>query len=224
MLVSHRHRFVCMKTRKTGGTSVEIYLEPFCAPEGDPEAGRAHYRAAQESAAGIIGARGVPVTPALRWFNHMSAEAVRAGIGAARWDAYRKVCVVRDPYERAVSQFWWLLDEAERARLAAAPFDAVRAAYRGWILGGGHLDDERPVYAIGGRFALDGVIRHERLADDLAGFCAQVGVPWDPARLGRFKAEHRRRAEPGRDYQDGATRARVQAVWGQEFDWFGYPR
>ena len=30
MLISHICRFIYLKTRKTAGTSVEIYFEPFC--------------------------------------------------------------------------------------------------------------------------------------------------------------------------------------------------
>ena len=33
-LVSHKHQFVFLKTRKTAGTSIEMLLEPFCAPPG----------------------------------------------------------------------------------------------------------------------------------------------------------------------------------------------
>ena len=33
MLVSHKHRFIFVKTRKTGGTSVELALAPHCGPD-----------------------------------------------------------------------------------------------------------------------------------------------------------------------------------------------
>ena len=33
MIVSHRHRFIFIKTRKTAGTSIEIALSPHCGPE-----------------------------------------------------------------------------------------------------------------------------------------------------------------------------------------------
>ena len=32
MIVSHRHKFVFMKTRKTAGTSIEIALSEHCGP------------------------------------------------------------------------------------------------------------------------------------------------------------------------------------------------
>ena len=45
-LVSHRKRFIFLKTHKTAGTSVEVALEPLCAPNGAVTG--EHYRAALE--------------------------------------------------------------------------------------------------------------------------------------------------------------------------------
>ena len=33
MIVSHRHRFIFVKTAKTAGSSVELYLRQFCGPD-----------------------------------------------------------------------------------------------------------------------------------------------------------------------------------------------
>ena len=33
MIVSHRHRFIFIKTRKTAGTSIEIALSAHCGPD-----------------------------------------------------------------------------------------------------------------------------------------------------------------------------------------------
>ena len=32
--ISHKHKFIFLKTTKTAGTSVEAYLQPLCVPEG----------------------------------------------------------------------------------------------------------------------------------------------------------------------------------------------
>jgi hypothetical protein len=61
MLISHVCRFIFLKTLKTAGTSVEIYLEPYCV---DPKSysGEIHHRnrsgvswvrAAEPTASGI---------------------------------------------------------------------------------------------------------------------------------------------------------------------------
>ena len=33
MIISHKHNFIFIKTRKTAGSSVELYLENFCGPD-----------------------------------------------------------------------------------------------------------------------------------------------------------------------------------------------
>ena len=35
MLVSHARKFIYTKTLKTAGTSVEVFLEPYCRPPGE---------------------------------------------------------------------------------------------------------------------------------------------------------------------------------------------
>jgi hypothetical protein len=52
MLISHRYRFICTKTVKTAGTSVENFFEEFCMPEG--EWTESHGRDEYESPTGII--------------------------------------------------------------------------------------------------------------------------------------------------------------------------
>jgi len=54
VLVSHRLRFIYTKTAKTGGTSVESYVDD-CMPEGEWSA--SHARDAHESPEGIVGRR-----------------------------------------------------------------------------------------------------------------------------------------------------------------------
>ncbi|MDX1711046.1 MAG: hypothetical protein R3316_07890 [Rhodovibrionaceae bacterium] len=33
MIVSHKHRFISVKTEKTAGTSIEAMLSPLCGPD-----------------------------------------------------------------------------------------------------------------------------------------------------------------------------------------------
>ena len=33
MIISHKHKFIFIKTRKTAGTSIELFLSRFCGPE-----------------------------------------------------------------------------------------------------------------------------------------------------------------------------------------------
>lgn len=57
MLVSHRHRFIFVKTRKSAGSSVELAFEPFARPEGSTPPGGEWGFATEEMVtdAGVVG-------------------------------------------------------------------------------------------------------------------------------------------------------------------------
>lgn len=105
MLVSHRYRFIYTKTVKTAGTSVESYFEPYCMKEG--EWSFSNQRDEYISDAGIIGYRGKNRPDNCVWYNHMSAREIKNLLGQDIWDSYFKFCVVRNPFSKAVSWYYF---------------------------------------------------------------------------------------------------------------------
>ena len=94
MLVSHRYKFIYTKTRKTAGSSVESYFEPFCMPDG--EWTQRHLREEYVSDAGIIGFRGKPAQAGdAYWWNHMPARMIRRRLGEDTWRLVLQI--LRDP-------------------------------------------------------------------------------------------------------------------------------
>uniref|UniRef100_UPI002604C969 hypothetical protein n=1 Tax=Arenimonas sp. GDDSR-1 TaxID=2950125 RepID=UPI002604C969 len=179
MLCSHSKRFLYFKTKKTAGTSVEIYFEPHCLPPGSwrPE----HARAETVSAYGIIGSRMRGRSGTDAWFNHMPAALVRERIGHEIFESYFKFCVIRNPYDKMVSRFWGdpRHSEDERLALLAAPFATVTARFRNFLLAGTkRFADDRDVYCIDGEAAMDRFIRYECLHEDLQAVCSHLGVPY----------------------------------------------
>jgi hypothetical protein len=235
MLISHRFRFIYLKTRKTAGTSVEAYFEPYCV---DPERREPppHEREAEVTKWGVVGYRGDP-RPGEVWFNHMPASRIRELVGDDVWSNYLKFCVVRNPFDKAVSLFWFTLPNSERGRLSGAPFTDVRAAFAGWLLGGArnrirtrwrgkdHAEDigvDEPIVTIAGNLVVDDVIRYESLEADLKRMCRTLDIPWESERLERLKSEYRTRPEPFAEYYGRATAAKVRQLFGWELETFGY--
>lgn len=222
MLVSLRHGFIYQKVHKTAGTSVEILLEPCCCPPG-LYPGPAHHRPELVTPDGIIGRRGRKQRGvAETWYNHMPAAEVRALLGEEIWNRAHKFCVARNPFDKAVSWFWWALRPPLTETLHAAPFAEVRDAFRARLREPDFPPRDAEVYLIDHRFALDGWLRYEHLAADLEALIARLRLPPPPHPLGRYKAEHRRRAEPWQAYFDAETRDRVMRVYGHECLIFGY--
>jgi hypothetical protein len=216
MLVSHRRRFIYTKTHKTAGTSVESYFEPYCMPEG--QWAQVHLREEHISSAGIIGARLAEIPEGCLWWHHMPAARIRKQLGEEIWNSYFKFCVVRNPYDKAVSEFFF---RKARGIIAAAPNQADAESFEQWLAASGPTND-RAKYLIKDQFCLDDVIRYESLADDLQRVCSRLDVAWEPARLPEFKKGIRPSGIVLADFYTEKAKELVRAAYEFEFSHFGY--
>jgi hypothetical protein len=198
LILSHRHRFIFLKTGKTAGTSVELLLRRSCGPDDviTPVA------VADEQLAGVLGVGGpqnwTPRRPSVaqrplgiarralgrpplrrrdEFWNHMSASAVRNRVAEKTWDDYLKFTIVRNPWDRVVSAYFWAIRDSGPSRVALDR--AISRAGRSW-----------QVYTIDGRLAVDEVIRYECLADDMTRVHRQLGLE-GPVELPRAKSSSR---------------------------------
>jgi hypothetical protein len=219
VLVSHRHKFIYTKTLKTGGTSVESYFERFCMPEG--EWSQSHWRNEYVSEAGIIGFRGPNMPSNCRWWNHMPAALIRRGIGEGAWAEYFKFCVVRNPFDKVVSAFYFVRRAANNPVQLADPA-RERALFEQWLLQGSQLPLDRDKYLIDGKFCLDEVVRYENLAGDLEKVCARLSVPWEPSLLPNFKSGIRPNDARVEMLYSERARKVVANVFAFELEYFGY--
>lgn len=225
MIVSHRHRFVFLKTFKTASTSLELALSPLCGPDdvltpldATDEARRAGVGArnwvVQFGRRTLLGQLrsliGTASREQLGFHEHMTAAAARRMLGEQVWSGYFKFAAVRNPWDQLVSQYHWKY----RKRDAPPSFDRfVRHTLRRR-----RLNDS--IYAINGRPAMDDYVRYEALEEDLARILARLGIAERPA-LPRAKTGLR---PPGgyRDYYDAALRDRVGRAAAWEIGRFGY--
>jgi len=235
MLVSHRYKFIYTKTAKTAGTSVESYFEQYCMPDGEwtVEHGRDLY----VSESGIIGFRGSNRPKEISWYHHMSAKKIREQIGEEVWNSYFKFCVVRDPFDKAVSAFFHFKKFRERAgsgepgkslrkRLAGLfrkepVFRDIKEEFEHW-LSRGEMVVDRDKYTIDDVFCVDEVIRYENLQGDMEKVCQRIGVEWEPARLPEFKKGIRDESVGFADIYTPKSIQIVSDLYAYELERFGY--
>jgi len=237
MIVSHRHRFIYLRTRKTAGTSIEMFLRQFCGPDdivtrdfpiderialtlGLP--GPQHYCAG-------------PLRPwtmtrrDLRWMRrhrawprralvhpHSPAATIRRMVGEDIWAGYTKITSVRDPWEFVVSHYHF-----RRRRLSARQLrngdppgltldDAVERAGWNWA-----------TYTIDGVPVFDRAIRYEHLQRDLMAVTDALGL--EPrVDLGAMKSTHRPPATAAVDVLEASQARRVAELAAGEIALFGY--
>lgn len=124
MIISHKHRFVFVKTRKTAGTSIELSISRYCGPddligkvrESDelmrgPGPGPQHHdRRARAREFRPADARELA---RLRWPRravvraHTTAAHAQRLLGAETWERYVTFCVTRNPWDYVVSRLFW---------------------------------------------------------------------------------------------------------------------
>lgn len=122
MIISHRHRFIFVKTHKTAGSSLEVALARECADDdivshmedniasGLPrnygptsKLGPAYNR--HRLLRKLI-SRHSPLLGAF-YYEHMPAWRIRELVGAQVWDSYFTFCFERNPWDKVVSYYLW---------------------------------------------------------------------------------------------------------------------
>lgn len=235
MLISHRKQFIYTKTAKTAGTSVESYFEKYCMPEG--EWTPLHDRESHVSTAGIIGWRGSNRPKSEPWFHHMPAKMIKAQIGDEIWNRYFKFCVVRNPFDKAVSAFFHFKKYREAAgekprykslmqriihRIRPAPqFASISAEFEYWLKTG-NIRSDRDRYTIDERFCVDEVIRYEHLHSDLEKVCQRIGIAWEPDRLPEFKKGIRDKTVGLAELYTPRSIRIISKLFAYELERFGY--
>ena len=221
VVVCNEPPFVFLKTRKTAGTSIEMFLES-AAGLKDEVAEVTHARVTPR---GIVGKRLIPEaeeTPDdATWFNHMPARTIRDGLGRDRWDRSLKFTAVRDPFARTVSQFNWR--RLRRGLNRIADRDALQREMQKF-LERGTFNDDTEVVTIDGRYVPDRTVRFERLADDMRGLCETLGLPFDPGHFPVTKSSEK--VQAGHTVADHFTEASIRIVHERLrwiFDNFDYP-
>ena len=118
MLVSHLHKFIYLKSKKTASTSVEIFLQKYCI---NPNKINNFTRLVKsnknilnldekesENKYGIVGSRGNKMhIVSKKWYNHKPSFELKKDIGEDLFNNYLKICNVRNPYDLAVSMYEW---------------------------------------------------------------------------------------------------------------------
>jgi len=219
VLVSFDKKFIYTKTIKTAGTSVEVFFQPYCLPPGDGEV--SHMSSEIISDHGIVGYRG-PGRPAdTVWAKHMPAAHIRRYLGDEIWQQYFKFCVIRNPFDKVVSRYFFSLSDEQRANLINQDFAELRSGFLAAIRHG-LLAVDRNKYVMDGEVCMDFFIRYEHLSDDVAEVCRRLGIERDVNDLPRLKSKIRFSDVHFSEFYDREAESIVAKTYAFELHNFGY--
>jgi len=226
MIVSHKHRFIFMKSQKTGGTSLELALSRICGEDDIitplPEP---HERARNEI--GGLGPRNIDV-PLLRhrpsdlslilkgrgrrsFWQHTIARNVRAWLSSDVWTSYYKFAVERNPWDRAISQYWFRMGKLEQ-RIPMLEFFETAPQ---------HMMSNLNYYTIDGEIVVDHVLRYENLAVEIAGLGDHIGLAESIA-MPQANSDWRSDRRPYQEVLGPKEREVIAERCSREIDLFGY--
>ncbi len=186
MIISHKHRFIFIKTFKTAGTSIEVFLSQRC---GEEDVFTPIFPHVPPHKARNYEEKG--------FFNHMPALKVRERVGEETWNSYFKFCVERNPWDKTLSHYYMLkawgevdsLDEyMERRKFPQSIYM--------------YVDED-------GDIIVDDIARYECLSSDLSRIFERVGVPFDGDLGVRAKSEYRK---DRRHYRDVLSARQVRII------------
>jgi hypothetical protein len=238
-VISHKYKFIFIKTAKTGGTSVELLLNQICGEKDicSPVTKwnkweRGVIRPGEESqqprnAKGLFCPRpclhrpwrsglGFRFKSEFREFihgwkfrSHMSAIDIRARLGKKKWDEYYKFTIDRNPWDKAVSAYFFAQRNKKHEML-----------FEDWIQKN-HPGVTIDFYSIDGKIAADRVIEYANLETELRETLHELGVN-DIPNLTNAKGGFRPKNKNYREVHSDFTRDYVGRICAREIKAFNY--
>lgn len=157
MIISHKYKFIFIKTTKTAGTSVEVDLSKVLD--------------SSDVATPIIPAIKGHTAQNFTWrkyglfkcelYNHMTARSVRDYIGKKKFNDYFVFCVEREPIEKCISHF---------SMLKNSPIHNEKTkglSIEDYIQIGNYPIDTNKYTDVDGSLLVDRILRYENLAEEL---------------------------------------------------------
>lgn len=140
------------------------------------------------------------------WVSHKSAKLIKKDLGNDIFDKYIKFCVIRNPYDKMVSKYFW-----ENSKKNFKDFAKHNHA------------NNIKIYSIDDNSICDYYIRYENLEEDVIKLCKKLGIEdYDINDLPKHKSIQRKDKSHYSTFYDEETRQIVYKNHIKEFELFGY--
>lgn len=228
MIISHKNKFIFLKTNKTAGTSIEIALSKFCdhkdiitpiTYEDEKIRNKFGFYGPQNYLLPISEYKFKDILKFLiklkrkkKFYNHISALEIKELVSFEVWKKYLKFCVERNPWDRAISLYYNLYEKEPRPSIAefVNSDSLLILKKRGFNL-----------YTIGGQIVVDKICRFENLSEDLEEIRRALELPEKldlPRAKSRFRKDHR----SYRDLLGKKEKKRIFELFSHEIRLMGY--
>ena len=198
-MISHKHKFLSLRIPKTGSTSVTTILKPYFDIES----------------------QGIGASEENTYYHHRKTKYMKSHFEKMKWnfDDYFKFAFVRNPFEREVSLWKYLIrikKEGETVEEKFSDFVKIPANRSGGRPGAGYTYMDY-VKDVDGTIILDFIGRFENLQQDFNTVCDKIGIPHQELpHMNKTKHKHYT------EYYDDETRQIVAEKYAKDIEYFGY--
>jgi len=200
VIISHKYQFIFLKTLKTAGTSIEIFLSGHCGHED------------------IV----TPIFPHVKphfarnfqeggFLDHIPALEIQRRISSDIWNNYHKFCVERNPWDKTLSHYYLLKFRANN-NLSLDEYFAKKQFCLNY-----------PIYTDrAGGTIVDKIIKYENLAHGLQTTFDMLGIPFSGSLGVHAKSEYRTDKRHYRDILSSEQANLISDVFSKEIQMHGY--
>jgi hypothetical protein len=209
MLLSYSQAFLFIHIDKVAGSSIQLALQPFASQQKKRVLRRRLVRLGALNRFGNL-------YRALEFPEHVTARTVQKCLPPMLYGAMFKFAFVRNPWDRLVSRYAFLLNTVGHPEHARVKGMTSFEQYIRWEIRRGKMFQHNYVADGRGRLILDFIGYYERLERDFAAVCARLGV--------QVTLPHNNRTNHGdyRSYYTWVTRELVARHFGRDAEFFGY--
>ena len=193
MIVSHKHKFIFVKTFKTAGSSIENYLQKYLGSND------------------ILRGSEYDNTPSLNAPSkgrHKSAQIIK-NMYPKEWNEYFKFSIDRNPWDVAVSYYFYM---KHAGRISSQSFNK-------WIINADlKLLNNWKKYTIDNKVAVDKVLKYENLIDEIQ----NIPVPYNGELETIFLKKGHRPSKDYKIYYTDKTKKLIEDNFAETISMFGY--
>lgn len=239
MIISHKYKFIFIKTFKTAGTSLEVYLSNLCGqndiitpihPNIENHRPR-NYIGLWNPIPNIINRGGIKHGPSLpapynrniiltmknflrlrKYYNHITANNIKNRVSEEVWNTYYKFCIERNPWDKTYSMFCMIKNRTGGSLSFNEFLERMEFPYNYPI----YMDIKRD------EILVDRILKYEELNSELDDLLQYLGVPFDGQLTVNAKGDHRKKKQDYRDIYTIDQKRQVEEYFRKEIQLFSY--
>jgi hypothetical protein len=227
MILSHKYKFIFIKTAKTAGTSIEVFLSKHCGPSDvltpiEPSVEGHQPRnylglinpipEILERPGKIFSALRHSITSREKFYRHMPALDIRTRVPFDVWNNYFKFCVERNPWDKVLSHYY--MHAAREGGSISLDEYLARGRFP--------INFFRYTDRAGKKIIVDRILRYENLLTDLGEVFSQLEIPFEGALGVQAKSEYRTDRRPYQQVFSDEQRKLVERAFAKEIALHGY--